>query len=136
MRRDVRRQCRSCLPCLARNGSGHRIRPPLQPLPVGGPFERLAVDVLTMPQTRQGNRYIILFVDYLTKWPEAFASPDHRAESIAKFLVERVVCQHGVSSELLSDRGADFLSELIQELSKMLSMKKIPALIILKRMDW
>ncbi len=39
---------------------------------------------------------------------------DQLAETIARLLVENVVCRHGVPEELLSDRGANFLSELIQ----------------------
>ena len=41
-------------------------------MPVGGPFQRIGVDILEMPQTAQENRYIMAFVDYLTKWVEAW----------------------------------------------------------------
>ena len=114
MRGDVRRHCRACLPCLTRDGTGRRLHPKLCPIPVGCPFERVAVDVLTLPQTEEGNRFAVVFVDYLTKWPEVFATPDHRAETIAGLLVEHVVCRHGAPKELLSDTGPDFLSELIK----------------------
>ena len=47
-----------------------------------------------------------VFVDYFTKWPEAFAIPDQKAETIAKLFTEQIVCRHGIPKELLSDRGA------------------------------
>ena len=125
MRNDVRRQCRSCMTCVSRAGAGRKSRPPLKPIPVGGPFHRVGVDVLTLPQTAQGSRYAVVFLDYLTKWPEVFAVSNHRAETIAKLLVEHVICRHGVPNELLSDRGADFLSELMTEICRVTGMKKI-----------
>ena len=65
------------------------------------------------------------FVDYLTKWPEVFATPDQSAFTIAKLLVENVVCQHGVPAQLLSDRGAAFLSQLMKEVCEVLGVKKV-----------
>ena len=64
-------------------------------------------------------------MDYLTKWPEAFAIPDQMAETIAKPFVEQIVCRHGVPEELLSDRGANFLSNLVQEVCRLLNIRKI-----------
>ena len=46
LRRDVRKFCRSCLSCVTRQGPGHSYRPPMMPIPVKGPFHRVAVDVL------------------------------------------------------------------------------------------
>ena len=125
MRSDVRRFCRGCLPCAAKKGPGRSTCPPLQPIPVGGPFHRVGVDVLQLPLTRNGNRYVVVFLDYLTKWAEAFAVPDQQAETIACLLTEHVISRHGVPEELLSDRGTNFLSELIAEICKVLGMKKI-----------
>ena len=98
---------------------------PLQPIPVGGPFHRVGVDVLQLPLTEKGNRYVVVFMDYLTKWPEAFAVPDQKAETISRLLVEEIVCQHGIPEELLLDRGTNFLSSLLQEVCKLLEVKKL-----------
>ncbi len=64
-------------------------------------------------------------VDFLTKWVEAFAVPDQQAETIARLIVDHVVCRHGVREELLSDRGANFLSELVQGVCEVLGVKKV-----------
>ena len=91
MRSDVRRFCRACISCASRKGPGRAVRPPLQPIPVKQPFHRIAVDVLTMPLTSRGNRYIVVFMDYFTKWAEAFAVPDQQAPTIARLLVDNIV---------------------------------------------
>jgi transposase InsO family protein len=97
----------------------------LTPIPVGGPFHRVGVDVLQLPLTRNGNRYVVCFVDYLTKWVEAFPVSDQRAETIANLFIEHVVCRHGVPEQLLSDRGANFLSDLLQGVCAILGVDKI-----------
>ena len=101
------------------------MKPLLTPTPVGGPFDRVGVDVLQLPLSRQGNRYAVVFMDYLTKWPEVFAVPDQTALTIAWLLVEQVISRHGVPSQLLSDRGPAFLSNLVQELCAVMGMKKV-----------
>ena len=85
----------------------------------------MGVDIVQLPQTLDGNCYVIVFLDYLTKWVEAFPVSDQKAETIARLLVENIVCRHGVPEELLSDRGPNFLSEIIQEICKLLGVRKI-----------
>lgn len=107
MRADIEKWYCSCLVCAARH-VGHKVIPPLTPLPVGGPFDRVGVDVLQLPKTRSGKQYVVVFVDYLTKWPEFFATSNQSAYTIAKLLVEKIVSRHGVPSQLLSDHGGAF----------------------------
>ena len=122
---DVVRWCRSCLTCAAYHGCGRRAKPPLQPIPVGAPFERVGVDILEMPRTLRGHRYVVVFVEYLTKWVEAYAVEDQTSETLARLLVDSVVCRHGVPAELLSDHGSNLLSNLILEVRELFRMKKV-----------
>ena len=97
----------------------------MQPIPVKGPFHRVAVDVLQLPLTSSGNKYVVVFLDYLTKWVEAFPTADQQSSTIAQLLVEHIICRHGIPEELLSDRGTNFLSNLILELCSLLGIRKI-----------
>ena len=45
---------------------------PLVPLPVAGAFNRVGVDVVQFVPSHSGNKYAIVFIDYLTKWVEVF----------------------------------------------------------------
>jgi phospholipid-translocating ATPase len=56
MRRDVRKHCRACLTCATRRGVGRASHPPLHPIPVGGPFHCVGVDILNLPLTYDGNQ--------------------------------------------------------------------------------
>ena len=57
----MKRFCRRCLVCATRKGHKPIFRPHLQPIPVGGPFHRVAVDVLQLPLTTSGNKYVLVF---------------------------------------------------------------------------
>ncbi len=124
MRKDIRDWCLACIPCATRH-VGQAMRPPLTPIPIAGPFDRIGVDVIQFPMSRRGNRYAVVFMDYLTKWPEVFATSDQTAPTLARLLVEEVVSRHGVPGELLSDRGPAFLSKLVLEVCELLGTKKI-----------
>ena len=99
---------------------------PLLPIPVEGAFDRVAVDCLgPFPESYSGNRYVVVFSDYLTRWPEAFAVPTIDAPVIASSLYNEICCRYGAPRTLLSDRGKNFLSKLIRELCKILNIGKL-----------
>ena len=124
MRSDITRWTRGCLVCNS-HSPGRAVRAPLTPIPVTGPFDRVGVDVIQFPRSHQGNQYAVVFVDYLTKWPEVYPVPDQSAATIANLLVREIVSRHGVPSEVLSDRGRAFLSGLLKEVQQLLGFEKI-----------
>jgi transposase InsO family protein len=105
--------------------AGRAVHAPLTPILVTGPFDRVGVDVIQFPQSHLGNQYAVVFVDYLTKWPEVYPTPDQSAATIANLLVREIISRHGVPSELLSDRGRAFLSGLLKEVQLLLGFKKV-----------
>ena len=113
MRSDIWAWCAACLTCVT-CGTSRAHRAPLTPIPVTGPFDRVGVDVIQFPKSHSGKQYAVVFVDYLTKWPEVFATRDQTALTIAGLFVEHIVSRHGVPAQLLSDRGTAFLSRLMR----------------------
>ena len=92
---------------------------------VGAPMERIAVDIAgPLPITTQGNRYICVVMDYFTKWPEAYALPNHEAETVAEVLVDQFFTRFGVPGELHSDQGREFESQVFQECCQLLGLRK------------
>ena len=124
MRKDIGTWCRSCLTCATRS-VGRAVRLPLVPIPVSGPFDQIGVDVVQFPTSAKGNRYAIVFINYLTKWVEVFPSSNQSALMIARLLVENIISRHGVPKELLSDHGAAFLSKLLHEVYKLMGFHKV-----------
>ncbi len=123
---EVKHWCRTCVPCAMRKDPPAKVRAPLVPLPVVGAFDRLAVDCLgPLPLTESGNRHIVIFSDYLTRWPEAFCTPDTKATTIARLLVDEVISRHGAPRQLLSDQGQNFLSKLVAEICDLFQTRKV-----------
>ena len=87
------------------------------------------------PISYEGNQYGIVFIDYLTKWPEVFAAPDQTSLTIAQLLVDHVICRHGVPANLLSDRGKAFLSSLIEDIYKLMGIHKVSTTTYHPQMD-
>ena len=115
----------NCPQCVTVTGGGRHHHPPLHPIPVSRPFQIVGVDVMELPKTDHGNRYVLVFQDFLTKWPFAFPMPDQKSSRIAELLVSEVVPLFGVPESLLSDRGTNLLSHLMLDICRMLGIKKL-----------
>lgn len=115
MYETVREYIRTCENCQKR-GKPNR-NEEFIPIKIGQPFHRIGIDIKgPLPVTKNGNKYIIVAMDYLTKWPEARAITNMRADTVAKFIYEEIICRHGTPYEILSDRGRSFLNQVIEEL--------------------
>ena len=75
------------------------------------------------PVSANGNKYIIMAVDYFTKWEEAMPTFDCKAETTARFLFNHVISRFGVPKQLVSDHWAHFQDAIWAELSTMLKFK-------------
>ncbi|GBN67343.1 hypothetical protein AVEN_178525-1 [Araneus ventricosus] len=77
LRTDVEKWRREFHACGARKGPKARTIGRLQRYNVGAPFERMTLDILEpLPVTTKDNRYVLVLMDYFTKWPEAIPIPD------------------------------------------------------------
>ncbi len=72
---------------------------------------------------REGNRYIVIAMDYFSRWPEARQLKAANADTVATFLYKEIICRFGTPRKLQSDRGTYFVNELIQRLTKRFKIK-------------
>lgn len=124
MYRDIKDWCEKCKACQTR-----RSPVPAQRAPMGGsqsvrPFERVAMDLLELPVTSRGNRYVLVVEDYFTKYVNLYPLPNQSAQTVAQCLFEDYVLLHGVPGTLHSDQGRQFEAEVVQILCRLLSIKK------------
>ena len=122
---DTISYCKKCPQCIIVGGTGRINRPPLHPIPVQRAFQIMGIDIMDLPKTEMGNCHVVVFQDFLTKWPMVFPVPDRRALRLAKLLAEEIVPVFGVPEALLSDRGANLLSHLMMDLCQMLGVRKL-----------
>ena len=122
---DVYQKCLSCMTCASTQGQSRRAKPPLKSIPVSGPFDCIAMDFKEMDLSRSGNRYALVFQEYLTKWPEVYAVKDRTAPTVARCLVD-LICKHGVPTRIIHDRAAEFMSDVLQETARILGITQLP----------
>lgn len=85
-----------------------------------------AVDLMgPLPTTENGMKYICIFMDRFTRWPEAFPIPDKKSSTVAKLFLEKIVCRFGAPRTLLSDRGGEFINDISKEICKLLNTRKL-----------
>lgn len=89
------------------------------------PFDMEAVDILELSTTSSGNRYVVVFTDYLTKWVEAFPLRNMTSDSIAKVFINEIISRHSAPSKLLSDQGRNFLSDFIKIICNYFKINKV-----------
>ena len=123
--KDIVEYIKTCDKCLRYRKSNRSERANIQSIPMGRSFEMVAMDILELPVTQRGNKYVLLVSDYFTRWPEAVSLKDQKAETVARALVEEVVSRHGVPAILLSDQGLNFESALIKELCDRLGIARV-----------
>lgn len=61
----------------------------------------------------RGNRWILVADDHCSNWVVAKATHNADADTVAEFLYRETVLQFGIPTEILSDRGAQFTSEML-----------------------
>ena len=121
---DVHEEVKSCPECAIVSG-GSKSKPPLHPIPVQRPFQIIGVDIMELPKTKQGNRYVVVFQDFFSKWPMVYPVPDQKTQRLVKLLTEEVIPFCGVPEALLSDRGANLLSHLMLDVCEILGIRKL-----------
>ena len=89
------------------------------------PFRRIGMDIVgPLPRTQRGNKFVLVVCDYSTRYPEAVALPSIEAPRIARELVH-IFARVGLPEEVLSDQGSNFMSELLDEIYRLLQVAKI-----------
>jgi transposase InsO family protein len=123
----VSRFCQSCDLCQKTVDKGRVKRVPLGRMPlIGVPFERVAIDLVgpLSPPSERGHQYILTIVDYATRYLEAIPLKQITTPVVAEALIT-VYSRVGFPKEVLSDLGTQFVSELMREVSRLLSIKQL-----------
>ena len=126
MKRDVGDWVGSCESCSRRSRPvGRGLGAPLQPSWAGYPFERIAMDLIPgLPETSNGNRHLLVVVDYFTKWVEAYPLKNMEAMTIASVFVSEFVSRFGAPDNLHTDQGRNFESKLFRGVCNLLGIRK------------
>ncbi|CAF0924945.1 unnamed protein product, partial [Didymodactylos carnosus] len=124
MRRDVAQYVRACNFCQRFKAANEKKAGLMQSHVVQSPWNTIGIDLTgPLPKTRGGNMYILVVIDYFTKWVELFPLGCAKAKTIAQVLHDEVICRHGVPVKIVSDNGAQFVAEIFREMLNILGIR-------------
>ena len=76
----------------------------------------------------KGNLYILLTVDYLSKWVEGIATPRNDAKTIVKFVHVNILTRFGAPRVIVSDERTYFCNKVFANLMAKYGVKHTKAL--------
>ncbi|WJZ81616.1 hypothetical protein VitviT2T_001450 [Vitis vinifera] len=78
------------------------------------PFSVWGIDIIgkISPKSSSGHEFILVAIDYFTKWVEAASYARLTSSGVASFIRSHIICRYGVPHELISDRGVHFRAEV------------------------
>ncbi|MCO5577199.1 hypothetical protein L7F22_057746 [Adiantum nelumboides] len=122
MHADVQHWCRSCHNCQV-NGNKRLLYGPRQAVIANGPFEKWGIDAMgPLPRTANGKLYILVAIDYMTRWVEAQSVAKVNEKTVSKFVYTHICCRFGTPLEIVSDNGPGFRRGLLTEVCEVLNI--------------
>nr|GEV42553.1 retrovirus-related Pol polyprotein from transposon 412 family [Tanacetum cinerariifolium] len=101
---------KSCDSCQRQGKISQRDEMPQNVIQVCEIFDVWGIDFMGPFSSSQGNRYILVAVDYLSKWVEAKALPTNDTRVVVKFL-KSLFARFGTPRAIISDRGTHFCND-------------------------
>ena len=125
IKRAVEDYCRCCAECQL-HSPRNTVPSPLIPLPIiDVPFQRIGMDIVgPLPKSSRGHKYILVIMDYATRYPEAIPLRAATGKTIARelfLLFSRV----GIASEVITDQGTCFMSQVMKEMCQLLHVGQV-----------
>ena len=130
MKADVYNWCAECQPC-QQSKIGRHVSKPISELP--HPTQRFStvhIDIvgpLPIPEidSMQRPRYLLTMIDAYSRWIEACPLTDITAETVAKSFLSTWISRFGPPLTLITDRGTQFRSELMSNMTQLLGIHHI-----------
>lgn len=125
VKRAVEDYCQHCAEC-SLHSPKVTYRNPLIPLPIiDVPFKRIGMDIVgPLPKSSRGHRYILVILDYATRYPEALPLRTATGKTVAKELF--MLCSRvGIPEEILTDQGSCFMLNVMKLLCQLLKVKQL-----------
>ncbi|RWS20061.1 integrase core domain protein-like protein [Leptotrombidium deliense] len=126
MTKDTKRYIDSCEMCQIANQKAKLKHGLMQHMPTADPFQIVAIDFAgPLPKTGRQNEYVVVLIDFGTRWVEAKALRSATADNVINFLRNDVFLRHSVPKQLISDRGVQFTSSKFDEFLKEYGVKHV-----------
>ena len=132
--KDTYTFCKTCENCQKLGSISKRNMMPLNPIIVIEIFDCWGIDFMGPFPPSFGFVYILVAVDYVSKWVEAILSRNNDHKTVIKFLKEHILSRFGIPRAILSDERTHFCNKPFL-MKNMESHTKLSPLITLSQMN-
>ncbi|GJX49470.1 reverse transcriptase domain-containing protein [Tanacetum coccineum] len=106
MHEDARKLIRACQDCQVHKPVPRSPQQKLSPITSPWPFYKWGIDIAgPFPEGPGKVKFLIVAIDYFTKWIEAKPVATITGNQIKKFVWDNIVCRFGLPGEIISDNG-------------------------------
>ncbi len=113
MKIDVQKHVDRCVKYAQYKGVPSGPAPIQQYPPPSCPFDCVSMDLLQLPSSYQGSKYVVVMVDMFSRC--VILAPI-KEKTVAHAVVTKLICEHTAPRLLLSDNGAEFRNEVLAEI--------------------
>ena len=90
------------------------------------PLDKIVIDLVSYLNVyTSGNQHILTIIDHLTGLPEAFPLPDKKAYTTVHVYISNYLPIHMCPHFILSDNGAEFKTQLMDNVLQQLGIHQI-----------
>ena len=127
MAEDIVDHAAKCINCKLRKSYQRRPKVPIMKYDdTSKPLDRVHVDLTgPLPLSKMKNRYIMVVKDYLTKYVWLIPLKTKTAVEVAEAFVGEFICQAGIPGRLVSDRGNEFVNQLLVNISRVMGINRV-----------
>ncbi|KAL1222466.1 putative mitochondrial protein [Cardamine amara subsp. amara] len=119
MFKDTKNFIAQCDACQRMGNISKRNEMPQNPILEVDVFDCWGIDFMRpFNPPSHGNNYILVAVDYVSKWVEAIASPTNDAKVVLKLFKSIIFPRFGVPRVVISDGGSHFINKQFENLLK------------------
>jgi hypothetical protein len=124
MKEDVQEYIRCCHQCQIYKVRHDSTVPPMKPILPRFTGDIWAMDIAELPTSESGNKYILVFMEYLSKWAITVALPFVTTDQVAQTLLFEICLKLGTPSRIISDNGKNLISEAMTMVCKRLGIRR------------
>lgn len=124
MERDIMECVKTCKRCVVSKTLEPEGRAQLQNIKTTSSLELVCLDFWSAEDSKGRSVDVLVATDHFTKMAHAFKCSDQSAKQVARQLCDKYFCVYGFPQRIHSDQGANFESQLIQELLQIAGVKK------------
>ena len=113
MEKDCIQTVRQCHQRQIHGNLNHLLPTVLNSLSSLWPFTAWGIDIIgeIRPNGSNGHKYIVVAIDYFSRWIEAESFGTLKAKQMVKFIEKSVICRYGVPHHIVTDNGVQFQAE-------------------------